>query len=177
MAMAEEYEVVDVGEMLPAPDSPCFYVTRRVPDGTLHTHVFPQAAFEWRAAEYGLDDPAEILDVILHERLRPRKNHDDRVSLATPAKKTAKAEADEPVDLWTAKSTSEARDAHRAAIAAVKSKTRIVDPSGHLAHLVARHGMDGDRIREKAQRVDTTRWIKQHGDLPAKPITEEATRA
>jgi len=177
MAMAEEYEIVDVGEMLPNPEHPCWYVTKRKADGTLHGHVFPKATLEWRAAEYGLDDPAEILDVILHEGHRPRAAGDDRVSLVNPPKQAARAEAEEPVTLWTATSTGEAREAHRATIAAIKTKIRVVDPAGHLAHILSRHGMDPDRIREKAQRVDTTRWIKQHGGLPVQPTTEEATRA
>lgn len=176
MIMADEYEITDVGEMLPNPDHPCFYATARMPDGRLHQHVFPISTFEWRAAEYGLDDPAEILDIILHERHRPRINHDDRVSLVNPAKKAAKA-GEEPVTLWTATSTAEAREAHRKAIADIKTKTRIVDPSGYLIHILARHGMDPDRIREKAQKVDVNRWRKQHGGLPVEPVPEEITHA
>ena len=177
MIMADEYEITDVGEMHPTPENPCFYVTMRRPDGLLHQHIFPRSTFEWRAAEYGLDDTTEILDVILHERHRPRAAADDRISLSSPAKAKAAAKADEPVTLWTATSTAEARDAHRAAIATIKTKTKVTDPSGYLIHILARHDMDPDRIREKAQRVDTTRWIKQHGGLPVEPITEEATRA
>lgn len=176
MIMADEYEVTDVGEMLPHPDSPCFYVTMRQPDGLLRQHVFPRSTFEWRAAEYGLTDPTEILDVILHEPHRPRVQSDDRVSLSNPAKKATPAE-DEPVTLWTAKSTSEAREAHRKAIGDIKAKRRVTDPSAHLALIAGLHGMDPARIRAKAERVDTTRWIKQYGDLPAKPIPKEAPRA
>lgn len=176
MAMAEEYEIVDVGEMHPDPDHPCFYVTKRKADGALHGHVFPKATLEWRAAEYGLDDPAEILDVILHERHRPRVDHDDRVSLVNPAKKAAKA-ADEPVTLWTATSTAEAREAHRKAIADIKTMTRVIDPSGYLIHILVRCDLNADRIREKAEKVDVTRWRKQHGGLPVEPTPEEATRA
>lgn len=175
--MADEYEIVDVGEMLPNPEHPCWYVTKRKADGTLHGHVFPKATLEWRAAEYGLTDPAEILDVILHEGHRPRRAADDRVSLVNPVKKAAKAADEEPVDLWTAKSTAEAREAHRKTIADIKAKKKVVDPSGCLIHILVRCDLDADRIREKAEKVDVTRWIKQHGGLPVEPIPEEATRA
>lgn len=173
--MADEYEVIDVGETHPTPERPCWYVTMRKPDGTLHQHFFPKTTLEWRAAEYGLTDPAEILDVILHGRLRPRKTHDGGVSLVSPA--TNPPAAEEPVTLWTAKSTSEARDAHRQAIAAVKTERRVVDPSGHLALLAARHGITAAGVREKTEHVDITRWRKLYGGLPVEPITEEATRA
>lgn len=173
--MTDRYEIVDVGEMLPNPEHPCWYVTMRRPDGQLHQHVFPKATLEWRAAEYGLTDPAEILDVILHEPLRPRAAHDDRMSMTSPVKKTVPGP--EPVTLWTAKSTGEARQAHRQAIAAAKAKAAVVDPSGHLAHIAARHGMTADGIREKTEHVDTTRWLMQYGGLPAEPLTKEATRA
>lgn len=176
MTMADEHEIVDVGEMYPNPETPCWYVTMRMPDGRLHQYIFPKSQLEWRAAEYGLDDPAEILDVILHERHRPRPAADDRVSLINPAKKTAKADSG-AATLWTARSTGEARSAHRSTIAAVKAKTRIVDPSGHLAHIINGHGMDADRIRAKTERVDTMRWTELYGGLPVEPITEEALSA
>lgn len=172
--MADEYEVIDVGEMHPTPERPCWYVTMRKPDGTLHEHFFPKETLEWRAAEYGLTDPTEILDVILHARLRPRMVRDDHVSLVNPAKGPTAAT---PVTLWTAKSTREARDAHRQAIAVAKETKRVVDPSGHLARILGRHGMTASGVREKRERVDVTRWIKLYGGLPVEPITEEATRA
>lgn len=176
--MAEEYEVVDVGEMLPHPLQPCWYVTTRMPDGRLHQHVFPKSTMDWRAAEYGLTDPAEILDVILHEPHRPRTAHDDRVSLISPTAKAAK-QAEAPVTLWTARSTSEARTAHRKTIAAVKQHRKVVDPAGHLTHILAAHTPDPDFIRRKTQSLDVTRWLMTYGDLPAEPLTplEEAPRA
>jgi hypothetical protein len=175
MIMPNELEIIDVGEMHPNPDTPCWYVTMRRPDKTLHMHIFPKATLEWRAAEYGLTDPAEILDVILHERHRPRAVPDDRVSLTGQDRRTAAAAP--PVSLWTARSTAEAREAHRNAIAAVKATTRVVDPAGHLSHIVNGHGMDPARVRAKAELVDTQRWINLYGGLPVEPLTKEAARA
>lgn len=174
--MADEYEVIDVGELLPNPEHPCFYVTTRMPDGRLHQHIFPKSTLDWRAAEYGLTDPAEILDAILHEPHRPRADRDDRVSLVSAVEKTTKA-TDKPVTLWTAKSTREARDAHRAAIADAKTAKTVIDPSGHLTHILAGHTPDAEFIRAKTESLDVTRWLKQYGDLPAKPRPKEAPHA
>jgi hypothetical protein len=175
ITMADEHEIIDVGELHPTPNQPCWYVTTRRPDGVLHQLIFPKTTMEWRAAEYGLTDPDEILDIILHEQHRPRETPAPPMSLVNPAPR--KAAAKKPVTLWTAASTSEARAAHRAAIAAVKKTVRVVDPSGHLAHITRRHGMTAAGIRAKAEQADMARWRVLYGDLPVATTTTEVPDA
>lgn len=167
--MAEEHEIIDVGEMHPDPKTPCWYVTTRTPSGEILQHIFPKTTMEWRAAEYGLTDPEEILDIILHEPHQPRAATSQQVSLVHPAPKSAPPER--PATLWTAESTRAARTAHRTAIAAVKQRLRLVDPAGHLAHIVRGHGMTAAGVRAKAERADTARWQALYGGLPV-PVSD-----
>lgn len=174
MTMAEQYEIVDVGQ-----DSArdLWYVQYEMPEG-LQTHWFHKSTLEWRAAEYGLDDVAEILDIILHEPLMdPEEERGATVeSLLHPKPKAARAADNLPATLYTATSTAEAREAHRDRIKATKTKTRIVATKGDsLAVIRDRHGITVDGLRAKREYVDARRWIKQYGSLPAAPAVPKET--
>lgn len=162
-----EYTITDVGE---DPDRDLWYVQYEDPEGTGHTHVFPKSTLEWRAAEYGLTDPAEILDVILHEPHIPDPTPRSGFrSLTNPVKRAAVAP--EPVTLYTATSTSDARDAHLERIEATKTAKVCVTnpPSDPLAVIREAHGITADGLRAKREVVDTSRWCHLYGGLPVTP--------
>lgn len=173
--MPDELNVTQVlaGDL--APDVPGWLVEYREPDSTLRNFAFPQVAFEWRAAEYGLDDPEQILDVILHEHVARRLGNPQEPAVAPmipagQAATRARTAADEPpVTLWTADSTEQARDAHLETLAAVKEQRAIADPSGFLSYITADHGMTSAGILAKMEQVDTTRWGIRYGALPEPP--------
>jgi len=168
--MPDEYKIVDVlaGEISPGVEG-WLIITQR-PGNVRYQHAIPQVAFEWRAAEYGLTDPAEILDVILHE---PYQEADVPTlppsvkarSLKAPA--AAKAQDRHGPTLQQATSTPAARDAHRSRIASVKTdRVRVTDPDRLLPHIHLNHGMDPDRVRAKREAVDIHRWNRLYGGLP-----------
>ncbi|TXJ75414.1 hypothetical protein E2C11_23160 [Streptomyces lavendulae] len=159
-----EYIITDVGE---DPERSLWYVQYEDADGNAHTHIFPKATMEWRAAEYGLTDPAEILDVILHEPHTPDPTPRSGFrSLTNPAQRAAVAP--EPVTLYTATSTGEARDAHLERIEATKAATVCVTnpPSDPLAVIREARGITVDGLRAKREFVDTSRWCHLYGGLP-----------
>lgn len=175
--MADRHDIVDImaGEISPGVEG--WSVITRRPNGTRWQHTFPRVILEWRAAEYGLTDPVEILDVVLHEP------HVDTEIPAPPQSVTAPAvppirPAVSPArlpSLIEATSTSEARSAHRTRIEQVKaSKVRIADPEGLLRHIWENHGMDPDGVRTKQEAVDVHRWTKLYGGLPVAALTKEA---
>lgn len=175
--MTDKHDIVDImaGEISPGVEG-WSIITRR-PDGTRWQHTFPRTILEWRAAEYGLTDPAEILDVVLHEP------HVDAETPAPPPSVTAPPapairpamSAARPPSLTEATSTSEARGAHRTRIEQVKTgKVHITDPKGLLRHIWENHGMDPDGVRTKQEAVDVHRWTKLYGGLPVPAPTKEA---
>ncbi|MCX4704366.1 hypothetical protein [Streptomyces sp. NBC_01373] len=177
--MAEQHEIVDIlaGEI--APGITGWSVITLRPDGRRWQHTFPSETFEWRAAEYGLTDPVEILDVILHEPYQDTAPPALPPSVKAAPRGVAKAAADpHGPTLQEATSTAAAQAAHRSRIAAVKEdRVLVTDPDGLLPHIHRNHGMDPDRVRAKQEFVDTHRWTRLYGGLPAEPITKEATRA
>lgn len=152
--MAAKVRTVESVEERRNGDVDCWRVVTRAPGDGGITHIFPKAALEWRAAEYGID-PADVdtlLDVVLHEQLM-----DDDT-----AAENARA-------LASAASTAEARQAHTARIAAVKQGTaRIVldDKSSPLDAIRARPGITVDGVRAKRELVDVHRWNRLYGGLP-----------
>lgn len=168
-----DYEIVDIfeGELTPGVEG--WDIIQRTPDGSLRAHAIPKVALEWRAAEYGLESVDEIFDILLHEAyvgygiVTPPSTMNSVIKSDTPPKKSRVA-AEVPLPgLYEAKSTQEARDAHRERIAKVKTDTiRVTDPQGLLSYITANPEMDSDSIREKRERVDTQRWIKLYGELP-----------
>lgn len=172
--MPDEYKIVDIlaGEISPGVEG-WSIITER-PGGIRWQDTFARAAFEWRAAEYGLTDPVEILDIILHEPYRQTAAPvlPPSVKAGAPAKAAAK-----PVDphgpaLYEAASTAAAWTAHRSRIAAVKAqRARFTDPDGLLSYIHQNHGMDPDRVRAKREAVDVHRWNMLYGGLPV-PMTD-----
>ncbi|MGY6019601.1 hypothetical protein [Streptomyces spinosirectus] len=142
-------------------------------DGNGGGHIFPKETLEWRAAEFGLTDVDEILDVILHELHIPEYlDRDDaaaRRGLVTSTRPDAEA-----ITLFNAASTTDAWVAHRARITAVKETTALVQPPGSgknpLDVIRQGHGMTARGIRGKQQLVDVTRWQMVYGDLPVRNI-------
>jgi len=181
--MPEEHTILDVmaGEISPGVQG--FLFITQLPDGRKWQHAVAAECLEWRAAEYGLTDPEEILDVVLHE---PFQEPDPSVvsvlppSVRDPSRTAVKAvrttsDRHGP-KMRYAESTKAARDAHRARIKAVKKeRTRLVDPDGLLAHVHRDHGMDPERIRAKAREVDVARWTNLYGGLPvsSNPLLDE----
>jgi hypothetical protein len=175
VTMAKEYVIVDIlaGEIMPGAEG--WHLIVRRPDSRLYQIALPKVAFEWRAAEYGLTDPAEILDVILHEPYQDTAPPVLPLSVRTPPAAPAKTAPDpHGPTLREATSTTAARAAHRSRIAAVKkNNVHVTDPEGLLPHIHRAHGMDPDRVRAKREAVDTHRWSLLYGGLPAEPLTKE----
>lgn len=141
-------------------------------DGAGSSHVFTKDVPEWRAAEYGLTDVDEILDLILHEPHLPDfPDRDDaaaRVGLVTSDRPDA-----EPVTLFNAASTPDALAAHRLRIAEAKRATAHVRPPAKgkdpLDLIRTQHGITVAGVREKREAVDVHRWQLVYGDLPVQP--------
>jgi hypothetical protein len=142
----------------------CWYVITRAPGDGGITHVFPKAAFEWRAAEYGIDpqDTATLLDVILHEQLMD----DDEAALLKK-------------DVSAARSTAGARQAYSDRLDMLKQRTRIVldGKNNPLDTIRAKPGISADGVRVKRETVDTARWLNQYGSLPIRPASPTALEA
>jgi hypothetical protein len=137
-------------------------------------HVFPKETLEWRAAEYGLTDVDEILDMILHEpHLPDEPDKDDaaaRVGLVTSTRTDA-----EPITVFNAASTADALAAHRLRIADVKQNRVRFTPAAKgkdpLDAIRAANGITDAGLRAKREAVDIHRWQLVHGDLPVRPPT------
>lgn len=154
--MTEKWDIDEVIEF-EVGETPCWQINLRRPDGNIVAHVMPQDILDIRAAEFGIDpgDVDQLMDIILHEE------HVPRVEDA----KTGPRFADGGPTLMTAKSTKEAREAH---LARCKKASIRIDVKGHRALTEIRRDRrpDEKRIQTVKERVDTTRWQKQYGDLP-----------
>lgn len=163
--MPIEYTISDVAEDA---ERNLWQITYQNKAGEVRNHLFPKATLEWRAAEYGLDDVDEILDIILHEPYAPPEQSAAPLSLlAAPAKTVSRPTP--RITLYTAESTAQARDAHRQRIADVKTNdARISPPKGAdpLDHIRRNHGITPDGLRAKREQVDTHRWKRLYGGLP-----------
>lgn len=142
------------------------------PDGGGHGHAFPPETLEWRAAEYGLTDVDEILDIILHEpHLPDEPDRDDAAARAGMVTSTGRAA--EPITLYNAVSTADARAAHRLRIADAKQTRAHVRPPAKgadpLDEIRRAHGITPAGVREKAELVDVHRWGLLYGGLPVPP--------
>lgn len=148
---------------------PCWQIALLRPDGARHFHLLPGVALEWRAAEYGVDpeDVDTLLEIVLHEPHMPAVDdprHGFRFTDGRP-------------DLWTADTTDDARAAH---LARVKECPVQISVRGvkALDPVRVNHRPTPESLRLKREAVDTTRWLKRYGDLPAKPLDRlEARRA
>lgn len=138
---------------------------RNEDDGTFHTNTFHPDIFAGRGAEYGLTDPAEILDVILHEAFAGSVDDSPRDDHAAAAGWVTTTDPDaEPVRLYNARSTADALGAHRARVKG--SGHRVTDPDGHLARFLEGISIDWNLHRKHREFVDTMRWHKIYGGLP-----------
>ena len=141
-------------------------------DGNGSSCVFPKDTLEWRAAEYGLSDVDELLDMRLHEfHLPDAPDRDDaalRAGLVTSTGRDA-----EPITLYNAASTADALAAHRARIADVKQTRALVTVttkgSNPLDVIRRAHGITPTGVRAKAELVDVHRWHLVYGALPVAP--------
>ncbi len=172
--MAIKYTVIDVAEDA---QRELWQVTYDTGDGT-HAHQFPKSTLEWRAAEYGLDDPAEILDIILHEPYVPPEPSPAPVSVTSPPVRAAQPEKAR-VTLYTTTTTEQARAAHRKLIGQVKAERVRIEPPATgpdpLDVIRTRHGITAEGRRAKAAAVDIHRWKHLYGGLPLP--TEEVPHA
>lgn len=149
-------------------------------DGNGGGYVFPKDSLEWRAAEYGLADVDEILDIVLHEPYLPdAPDRDDAAARAGLVTSTG-PEA-EPITLLNATSTADAATAHRLRIADAKHRSARIAPPGKskdpLDVIRANHGIDAERVRAKREAIDVHRWQLLYGGLPIPTTTLEVPRA
>lgn len=176
--MPDTYEVIAVTEYWPNPETPCWAVDMRKPDGGTYRHVFPKDTLAWRAAEYGLDtaDTAALLDVVLHEPFAP--NPDDPITAAddpvlaaglmSPAnvsRGTVRAGDPVPTTLYTAETTQAAREAHLMRITHAKNHVvRVSAPKGKTSPLTAitRVLLDPATVSARAARVEANRRRLRH---------------
>lgn len=180
-----DYTVSDVESLADRAGREWWHVRMTKPDGTGHVHAFPKETLEWRAAEYGLTDIGEILDIVLHEPYRipetdPQRMHEDPALEAgigvTAGRPIGRFKAGDriPVTLYSAASTAVALAAHRLRIEHTKKNlTRVVSPKGTdpLDVIRAGHGVDPGRVRVKRELVDVHRWNRLYGGLPV-PVTD-----
>lgn len=183
---ADIYEITEVGEYHPNPDTPCWYVDLQRPDGSLRRNVFPKSTLAWRAAEYGIDpnDTEALLDVVLHEPFAPHPDNPltagaDPVlaaGLLSPAlvsRGTTRAGDLVPTTLYTAETTEKAREAHLMRIAHAKMEVvRIQAPKGGRPDPLApirEAGVDRTMVAEFAARVDEHRRRLRGEHIPRYP--------
>ena len=181
--MAETYEVTYLTEYYPNPDTPCWLIEARRPDGDTYRHIFPKATLAYRAAEYGVNpaDTDTLIDIILHEPFAP--SPDDQLTagedpaiaagLMSPAivsRGTVRAGDLRPTTLYSAATTDEAREAHLLRIQYAKTHTaKLVPAKGKpdpLAPLRAA-AVDRDLVTAHAALVDQQRRRLQ-GERPTR---------
>jgi len=141
-------------------------------DGNIGGYRIHTSVPEWRAAEYGLADVDEILDIVLHEfHLPDEPGRDDaaaRAGFVTSTRPDA-----EPVTLMNAASTGDALAAHRLRIAEAKRATAHVRPPATgkdpLDIIRTNHGITASGVRAKREAVDIHRWQLVYGGLPVQP--------
>lgn len=174
-----DWEVVDLHAGYLAPDVPGWQVYLRDPNGVIRLHSLPQAALDWRLAEYGLATVAEALDVVLHETYADPEPEDTVPTMTSVVQtnqvktQTVDAKVTRRPTLFEAKSTEEAKTAHLARVAEVKAnKLQVVDPNGMLTHITDGYAPSEASLLTKREIVDTHRWLKLYGGLPQDPIPD-----
>lgn len=179
--MPDIYEITEVGDYWPNPETPCWYVDMRRQDGGTRRHIFPKATPAYRAAEYGIDpaDIDQLLDIILHEPFAPHP--DDAVTAAddpaiaaglmSPAltsRGTVRAGDLVPTTLYTAGTTEQAREAHLLRIRHAKQHVgRVTTPIGNedLLAPIKRSPVDRAFVTRHTAWV-TERRAQLRGDRP-----------
>lgn len=152
-------------------------------DGQGGGYVFPKDMLEWRAAEYGISDVDELLDMVLHEPHLPETPDRDDAALRAGLVTSTTTDA-EPITLFNARSTADALTAHRLRIADTKLVRAHVRGPGKgadpLDTIRLQHGITAHGVRAKREAVDTHRWGLVYGGLPVDHLIStlpEASRA
>jgi hypothetical protein len=151
-------------------------------DGNGGGVIFPKDTVEWRAAEYGLTDIDEILDVILHEPHLPDAPDRDDAALRAGYVTSTGPDA-EPITLFNAVSTADAWAAHQVRIARAKeTRSRVVPPAKgpNPLDVIRAQGLRPAGVRAKRELVDIHRWHALYGGLPVpmpSPLSLEVPRA
>lgn len=138
--------------------------------GELHEFQYQPDRLSTFMAEYALDDPGEAVELLLHSvrveawvaSLPPA---DDPAVVAGWV--TTTDPDSEAVNLFNARTGTDAREAHRARVVALRAQVETIeDPHGLLAQVPAH---DSARVREYRKIVDVTRWTNVYGGLPVPP--------
>lgn len=156
----EERKILKVYQRTQRDGLSMWHVRVELDDGRMWHHIIPDDAFEWRAAEYGIDpdDVDQILDILLHESFIPSPFRARNFKEDAAAKKGlvvrnnkvklagVSPNAMVPATLYNANSRQQARDAHMARIEEVKSRVRFTP------HPTLRSGTDPlDVIRKNVK--------------------------
>ncbi|TMR90380.1 hypothetical protein [Nonomuraea basaltis] len=134
------------------------------PDGSLHTYLLPMVGFANHAAEYGID-PADIDTLLrlcmlqLHIPTGKRLAEMDAAIAQTRQSQGMSAlvrtAAAVPVTLFTAASTTQARQAHSARLDYVEQNlVRIVQPMPGVRRKVPTVSLAGDTVEPLVEEVD-----------------------
>lgn len=118
-------------------------------------------------AEYGLDDPAEALVLMIHG-----PHADVWVSSLSPADDPAVVAGwvtttdpdSEPVHLFNARVGTDAREAFRCRVGALREAAETIADPGGLLNRAPAH--DPAKVRSYREAVDTARWTNIYGALP-----------
>lgn len=150
-------------------------------DGNGQGHIFPTETLEWRAAEFGLTDIDEILDIVLHEPFLPDEPDRDDAALRAGLITSVRPDA-EPITLFNAASTADALAAHRLRIDDVKATRARVQAPGkgpNPLDVIRQRGLSAAAVRAKREFVDVHRWQLLYGNLPVLALSTalEAPRA
>lgn len=138
-------------------------------DGALRAVSMPANTLAYRGAEYGLTDPAQILEVVLRECAVARSIPDPRDDPALAAGWVTSSDPDaEPVTLYNAVSTEEAWAAHQVRTADGGAFT-VTDPDSVLSQAGAALVVDAELVRQHMEDSDTLRWTNIYGALPVIP--------
>lgn len=141
----------------------------------------PREAVYNRMATYGITDPTEALDVIVHEYhwmiVRPSDPRDDPALVEGWV--TSTTPDSEPIHLYAAYSGADAAGAAWARITACRAHVQLQGLADHAPTVPD----SPDRVRHHRELVDTMRWQQVYGGLPLPPrsrrprIPLEASRA
>lgn len=127
--------------------------------------AFRPETISFRSAEYGLDDPVAVLNLMVHEPHGPSDWDDPRDDPAVVAGWVTTTGPDsEPIWLYNARSTPDACHAHLARITG--NGASVSDPDGHLTALAAAFPVNPALVRGHREKVDMTRWHMIYGALP-----------
>ncbi|NYI05255.1 hypothetical protein [Allostreptomyces psammosilenae] len=154
-------------------------------DGEPHAHVIPQAAFEWRAAEYGIDDITEITEMLLLEPFLPSdapppvtyldEPVDQPAAPGTAAARAALADGTETAPLPGPDLVREPPEVNlarqRARLAAVRGAVTVVMPAAPVAaraatsDVPAAPAIDPEKVAAKARYLELRRRLASGGAL------------